>query len=168
MKSHILLLFAAAILLSLGAAQDTIENPAKPLSINAGRVVTLKEEMRIEDTGDDFYFKNPFTILTCERLQDNLQRLKLVRAAGAGGACGRKVHSRAGTMLGGRSLLMLLPRHKIDTRRRTRLILINGPKKFPTFYGDFIRSWQERDRYQEIELYYTNDRIPITISPVPE
>ena len=104
MKSHILLLFAAAILLSLGAAQDTIENPAKPLSINAGRVVTLKEEMRIEDTGDDFYFKNPFTILTCERLQDNLRRLKLVRAAGAGGACGRKVHSRAGTMLGGRSV----------------------------------------------------------------
>ena len=67
-----------------------------------------------------------------------------------------------------RALAMLLPKHKIDTRRRTRLILINGPKKFPTFYGDFIRSWQERDRYQEIELYYTNDRTPITISPVPE
>ncbi len=43
------------------------------------------------DTGDDFYFKNPFTILTCERLQDNLRRLKLVRAAGAGGAAVEKL-----------------------------------------------------------------------------
>jgi hypothetical protein len=67
-----------------------------------------------------------------------------------------------------RALAMLLPMHKIDTRRRTRLVLINGPKKFPAFYGEFIKSWRERDRYQEIELYYTNDRIPVTISPIPE
>ena len=42
--------------------QTVIENPAKPLSGNAGRVVTLKEEVRIEDTGGGFFFKNPYAI----------------------------------------------------------------------------------------------------------
>lgn len=46
----------------MAAAQPIIENPAKPLSGNAGRIVTLKEEMRIEDTGGGFFFKNPYTI----------------------------------------------------------------------------------------------------------
>lgn len=34
-----------------------IENPAKPDNPRAGRVVTLEEVMRIEDTGKDFYIK---------------------------------------------------------------------------------------------------------------
>jgi len=57
-----LIFLALAFLSSTAAAQAVIENPAKPSSGNAGRVVILKEEMRIEDTGEGFYFKNPFTI----------------------------------------------------------------------------------------------------------
>ena len=62
MKKLALLVLTATIVLSTEAAQDIIENPAKPPSANAGRIVTLNEEMRIEDTGEGFYFKNPFTI----------------------------------------------------------------------------------------------------------
>jgi len=42
---------------SLAVAQTIIENPAKPDNPRAGRVVTVKEEMRIEDTGKDFFIK---------------------------------------------------------------------------------------------------------------
>lgn len=46
--------------LSLGIhAQHIIENPEKPLSENAGRVLQLKEEMRISDEQGGFYFKSP-------------------------------------------------------------------------------------------------------------
>ena len=38
---------------SLAVAQTIIENPAKPDNPRAGRGVTVKEEMRIEDTGKD-------------------------------------------------------------------------------------------------------------------
>ncbi len=63
-----------------------------------------------------------------------------------------------------RGLAMLFsPKYRIDTRRRTRLILINGPEKFPSFHKNFAKAWNIRDRYQEIELYYTNDRIPLEI-----
>lgn len=44
-----------------------LENPARPLAANAGRVVTLKEELRIEDTGAGFFFKNPSTIRVSPR-----------------------------------------------------------------------------------------------------
>ncbi len=43
---------------ALGFGQ-IIENPAKPMAKNAGRIVTLKEELRIEDTGAGYFFKNP-------------------------------------------------------------------------------------------------------------
>lgn len=43
---------------ALGFGQ-IIENPAKPMAKNAGRIVTLKEEMRIEDTGEGYFFKSP-------------------------------------------------------------------------------------------------------------
>jgi hypothetical protein len=39
-----------------------IKNPARPQAANAGRVVTPKEILSIEDTGDKFYFKNPRNI----------------------------------------------------------------------------------------------------------
>jgi len=67
MNESELMVLATAILFSTGAAQDIIENPAKPLSANAGRVVTLKEEMRIEDTGEGFFFKTPYTIRVSSR-----------------------------------------------------------------------------------------------------
>ena len=62
MRKNALFLLTAAVLSSMTSAQDIIENTARPLSENAGRVVTLKEELRLEDTGEDFFFKNPYTI----------------------------------------------------------------------------------------------------------
>jgi hypothetical protein len=59
-------IFSMVILLilmaSFSAAQAVIENPAKPISENAGRIVTLKEDLRIEDTGEGFFFKSIFRI----------------------------------------------------------------------------------------------------------
>jgi hypothetical protein len=40
-------------------AQMIIENPDKPLAKNAGRVVALKEVLKIVDEGDKYYFRNP-------------------------------------------------------------------------------------------------------------
>lgn len=50
-----------AFLLGFSAVgwSQVVENPAKPLAANAGRIVTLKEELRIEDTGAGYFFKNP-------------------------------------------------------------------------------------------------------------
>ncbi len=42
---------------SVGLSQTIVENPAKPDNPRAGRVVTLEEVMRIEDTEKDFYIK---------------------------------------------------------------------------------------------------------------
>jgi hypothetical protein len=44
----------------LGA--QIIENPSKPQAANAGRVVTPKEVLAIEDTGEKYYFKYPHNI----------------------------------------------------------------------------------------------------------
>jgi hypothetical protein len=41
------------------SAQDIIENPAKPPSRNAGRVLQLTEVLRITDDKGPFYFKQP-------------------------------------------------------------------------------------------------------------
>lgn len=60
-----------------------------------------------------------------------------------------------------RGLAMLFPKHAIDVRRRTRLILINGPDGFPESHKDFAKACNVQDRYQEIELYYTNDSAPL-------
>jgi hypothetical protein len=51
----------SALLLSslLASAQQVVENPAKPLSKNAGRVIELKEVLKITDEGGEFYFKGP-------------------------------------------------------------------------------------------------------------
>lgn len=40
-------------------AQEIIENPEKPLSKKAGRIVDLKEVLSIHDEGDTYYFKYP-------------------------------------------------------------------------------------------------------------
>jgi hypothetical protein len=67
MKKCLLSILVLAFLSTAAAAQAVIENPAKPLSGNAGRLVTLKEEMRIEDTGGGYYFKKPRTIRVSPR-----------------------------------------------------------------------------------------------------
>jgi hypothetical protein len=45
-----------------GFGQQVIENPEKPLSKNAGRVIRLKEVMRIVDEEGKFYFREPWAI----------------------------------------------------------------------------------------------------------
>lgn len=52
-----------SLILSVGIyAQQVIENPEEPLNKNAGRVLHLKEEMRISDEQGGFYFKEPENI----------------------------------------------------------------------------------------------------------
>lgn len=60
MKKITLLFLAITALLSMGIAQGIIENRAKPLRANAGRIVKLEEEMRIEDISGDFFFKETY------------------------------------------------------------------------------------------------------------
>ena len=48
------------VLAGLASPQSTIDNPAMPRNPKAGRVVALTEEMRIVDTGEDFYIKNVY------------------------------------------------------------------------------------------------------------
>ena len=43
-------------------AQTIIENPAKPLAKDAGRVIALKEVWRITDEGGEFFFKYPHNL----------------------------------------------------------------------------------------------------------
>lgn len=63
-----------------------------------------------------------------------------------------------------RGLAMLFPKHAIDVRRRTRLILINGPDRFPESHKEFAKACNLQDRYQEIELYFTNDSVPLSFT----
>jgi hypothetical protein len=57
-KRGIFLVLLAFMVFSVNA-QEIIENPKKPLSKNAGRIVELKEVWRIDDIGADYYFKYP-------------------------------------------------------------------------------------------------------------
>ncbi|MCX6563299.1 MAG: 6-bladed beta-propeller [Candidatus Aminicenantes bacterium] len=57
-KAYLFLLFISGLALYL-LSQSIIENPGKPLNPKAGRVVTLKEELRVVDSGEGYYFKNP-------------------------------------------------------------------------------------------------------------
>ena len=53
------LLIALFSFFSTVHARQVIDNPAQPLSSQSGRVVTLKEVLRITDEGDAFYFQRP-------------------------------------------------------------------------------------------------------------
>jgi hypothetical protein len=61
-------LSALGILLTAAAAfaQPVIENPAKPLAKNAGRVIALSEVWRITDESGEFYFKYPHNLKIAE------------------------------------------------------------------------------------------------------
>lgn len=59
MRKVVLLLLLFLIITSVMFAQEIIENPAKPLSKNAGRVLKLKEMMSISDEPGKFYFRGP-------------------------------------------------------------------------------------------------------------
>lgn len=62
MKKSVLLFSFLFIFTSIILAQTIIENPEKPLSKNAGRVIQLKEVMRITDEEGKFYFIGPWDI----------------------------------------------------------------------------------------------------------
>ena len=58
----IILLLSVLLLSSFVLAQDIVENPEKPLSEKAGRVLQLEEELRITDEGGGFFFKSPWEV----------------------------------------------------------------------------------------------------------
>jgi hypothetical protein len=60
-----------------------------------------------------------------------------------------------------KGLAMIFPDRKVDTRRRTRLLVINGPDGFPGFHKDVVNACVKKDRYQEIELYFTGNKLPL-------
>jgi hypothetical protein len=60
-KRGIFLVLLALVVFSVNA-QEIVENPKKPLSKNAGRIVELKEVWRIDDTGADYYFRYPHNL----------------------------------------------------------------------------------------------------------
>jgi hypothetical protein len=69
----LLMIAAAAILCSLFAAppdlvpaQVVVENPAKPMARDAGRVLALTEVWRITDESGEFYFKYPSNLRIAE------------------------------------------------------------------------------------------------------
>ncbi len=77
---NILAVVLMLALCSPGFAEERIvENPARPSNPKAGRVVTAKEVLRIEDTGDAFYFKMPRNIQAGDDgglvIQDGQQQL---------------------------------------------------------------------------------------------
>ncbi len=62
MKKPALILTSIFVFTFIILAQTIIENPEKPLSKNAGRVIQLKEVMRITDEEGKFYFSGPWDI----------------------------------------------------------------------------------------------------------
>jgi hypothetical protein len=60
MKKVWLLFLFVHLFAHFGVGQSVIENPGKPLSKNPGRILRLKEVMRIIDEGKAFYFKLPW------------------------------------------------------------------------------------------------------------
>lgn len=62
MKKLVLLLSVLFISSSIILAQEIIENPEKPLNKNAGRVIQLKEVMRITDVEGKYFFSSPWDI----------------------------------------------------------------------------------------------------------
>lgn len=65
-KTNLAILTGLLSVCTLGFGQ-IIENPTKPIAKNPGRIVTLKEELRIEDTGKGYFFKNPGPIRVTPR-----------------------------------------------------------------------------------------------------
>ncbi|MFZ2055643.1 MAG: 6-bladed beta-propeller [Candidatus Aminicenantales bacterium] len=61
MKKVIPLVFLMAMIFSL-FSQEMIDNPARPFSKSAGRIVELEEALRIKETGDQFFFKFPYNL----------------------------------------------------------------------------------------------------------
>jgi len=62
MKKIAFLCFFIFVFIAAALPQAIIENPEKPLSRNAGRVVEAREAVRISDVGDEYYFQFPYNL----------------------------------------------------------------------------------------------------------
>jgi len=62
MRSIRLVLLISLLLTASLTAQTVIENPKKPPTNNAGRILQLEELMRITDKSGDFFFKRPHSL----------------------------------------------------------------------------------------------------------
>ncbi len=60
-KANLAILTGLLSVCALGFGQ-IIENPAKPIAKNPGRIIGLSEVWRITDEGDDFYFRSPHNL----------------------------------------------------------------------------------------------------------
>lgn len=80
MKKPVFLILSLLIFGSIILAQAIIENPEKPLSKKAGRVLELQEVLRITDESGEFYFNRPSLINVasdgCIYIRDEDQFLK--------------------------------------------------------------------------------------------
>ena len=80
MKRPALFFTFVFILSSIILAQTVIENPKKPLSKNAGRIVQLKEIHRITDESGKYFFRRPTNFQVSPNgdlfIQDNEQLLQ--------------------------------------------------------------------------------------------
>ena len=63
MKKLFVILSSFFLLSSMAFAQEFIENPEKPSSENAERVLQLEEVFRITDESGDFYFRGPHSLV---------------------------------------------------------------------------------------------------------
>jgi hypothetical protein len=63
-KAMVAILALASCGVLLFGAEQTLENPAKPAAKNAGRILKLKETIRIEDSGGEYFFKYPRIVKT--------------------------------------------------------------------------------------------------------
>ncbi|TET66646.1 MAG: 6-bladed beta-propeller [Candidatus Aminicenantes bacterium] len=59
MRKNIFILLSFFVFTSAIYSQDIIENPAKPINPNAGRILNIQEVLRITDEGGEFYFLGP-------------------------------------------------------------------------------------------------------------
>jgi hypothetical protein len=57
-----LIILAGLLLVGALGFGQIIENPAKPMARNAGRLIGLSKVWRITDEGDDFYFRSPHNL----------------------------------------------------------------------------------------------------------
>ena len=62
MNKFVWLILVLFLLSTQIPAQDIIENPEKPLNSDAGRILKLKEELRITDEGGEFFFRSPSNV----------------------------------------------------------------------------------------------------------
>lgn len=61
-KRSLSVVFLCLIGVSLFSFQEFIENSAKPLNPDAGRILKLEEELRITDEGGEFFFRYPSNV----------------------------------------------------------------------------------------------------------